>query len=386
VVGDAGDITITTPELSLTNFGLISTNVKEGSIGNTGDIFLNVDTLSLNNGSVIDALTENDFDGGSINVDANIVSLSNGGKIVTSGDRAGNAGSINIKAADTFTINNDNPPEEVPFFEQILQDTALESGLFSSTITGTGNAGNVNVQAGSIELVSNGSISATTSTGTGGNVSLNANQTISLRNNSLISAEADGLGDGGNISIDTNFVLAFPEGNNDILANANQGQGGNININAESLFGIQERPLSDLTNDINASSEFSLDGNITIRTPDLNPVQGDIELPTQVINPEQTVAQACQADRQTAAKNRFVIKGKGGIPVEAGSFLDSQNILIEVESSLQSATPQPIETSQGKIQPARGVKLTDSGEVILTAYRTNNSGERLPENKINCGV
>ena len=35
-----------------------------------------------------------------------------------------------------------------------------------------------------------------------------------------------------------------------------------------------------------------------------------------------------------------------------------------------------IETAQSKIQPARGVKVTESGEIILTAYPTDNSGDR----------
>jgi hypothetical protein len=37
------------------------------------------------------------------------------------------------------------------------------------------------------------------------------------------------------------------------------------------------------------------------------------------------------------------------------------------------------------IQPARGIKITEDGGVILTAYPTNNAGERLPEGRINCG-
>ena len=385
VVGDAGDITITTPQLSLTNFALISSNVKENSVGSTGNIFLNVDTLSLDNGSVIDALTENDFDGGSINVDADKVVLSNGGKIVTSGDRGGNAGSININATESIVIKNDNPPLEIPFSEQILQDSASESGLFSSTVAGEGNGGSIDVKAGSIQLESNGLISATTSTGTGGNVSLNVDKTITLNQNSLISAEADTLGNGGNINIDTDFIIAFPNGNNDIVASAEQGNGGNINIEAESLFGIEERALSDLTNDINASSEFSLDGNITINTPDINPAENTTELSTNVIESQETTTQICQANREAAAKNSLTIAGKGGIIAAPDLPLNSQNIFIGEETS-STSVPQAVVTSQGKIQPARGVRVTKSGEVMLTAYHTNNLGQRLAEGEINCGV
>jgi large exoprotein involved in heme utilization and adhesion len=384
VVGDAGDITIASPQLTLTNFGLISSNVRAGSVGNTGDIFLDVDTLTIDNGSVINALTENDFDGGSINVNVNTVSLSNGGKIVTSGDGGGNGGSINLNIADTLSISSANPPEQVPFQEKILLNTASEAGLFSSTVAGTGDGGSIEIQAGLIELANNGAILATTSTGTGGDVSLRVDGTIELRDNSLISAEAGGMGNGGNINIDTNFIAAFPGGNNDIIANASQGQGGRITINAESLFGIEERPFNDSTNDINASSEFALDGSVNINTNDINPVQGATELPSNVVELEQNTAQACEAGRGTA-NNGLAIAGKGGVPPAPDTPLNSENIISSEQNSAAFAIPQPIETSQGKIQPARGIKVSKSGKISLTAYRTNNAGERIPEGKINCG-
>jgi filamentous hemagglutinin family protein len=383
VVGDAGDITIATPQLTLTNFGLISTNVRAGSVGNTGDVFLDVDTLTVDNGSVINALTENDFDGGNININANTASLSNGGKIVVSGDAGGNGGSINLNVADTLNISSSNPPELVPFQEEILLNTASEAGLFSSTVAGTGDGGSIAIQAGSIELANNASILATTSTGTGGDVSLKVDKTVELQNNSLISAEAKGIGNGGNISIDSNFIVASPEGNNDIIANASQGQGGNITIDAESLFGIEEHPLNDSTNDINASSEFALDGSINIDTSDINPVQGATELPSNVVEPEQTTAQTCEAGRGTA-NNGLAIAGKGGVPPAPDTPLNSENIISSEQNSAAFAIPQPIETSQGKIQPARGIKVSKSGKISLTAYRTNNAGERIPEIKPNC--
>lgn len=152
------------------------------------------------------------------------------------------------------------------------------------------------------------------------------------------------------------------------------------------MFGIQERSPGNSTNDINASSEVSgLDGTVKITTPNINPIQGATELPSNVVEPEQTTAQACQANRELAAKNGFVIKGKGGIPPAPDLPLNSHNISINGESpNYTPSIPQPIETSKGKIQPARGVVVTESGEVILTAYRTDNLGERIP-GSVNCG-
>ena len=74
-----------------------------------------------------------------------------------------------------------------------------------------------------------------------------------------------------------------------------------------------------------------------------------------------------------------------GILSEPGVPLNSNNIYVDGETDSTSAIPEPIETSKGKIQPARGIKVIESGKIILTAYRTNNAGERSPEIKPNCG-
>ena len=388
-IGDAGEIRIATPNLFMDNFSLISTNVRRDSVGRAGNIFIDADNLNLTNGAVIDSLTENDFSGGNINVNANSVDLTNGGKIVTSSDSSGDAGSIAFNVADTLRIDRSNVlnSEDSPLTEQILQNLATETGIFASTLEGsTGNSGRINIQSGSVELVDDASISAATQAGVGGEVMINAADNIVLKNNSSISAEAFNNASGGNLNIDAEFIIAFPNGNNDILASSEQGQGGNITINVESLLGIQERPLNNSTNDINASSEFNLDGSVIVNFLSIDPVQGVVELPQNVVEPEQTTARACRANRELTAKNNFVIKGRGGTIPEPSLPLNSQNIYVNSEANSTSAIPEPVETSQGRIQPARGIKVTEDGKITLTAYRTDNAGERLPENKYNCEV
>ena len=173
----------------------------------------------------------------------------------------------------------------------------------------------------------------------------------------------------------------------DIIANAQNGGGGNIEINAESLLGIQERMAieGNQTNDIDASSQFSLDGKVIINTVNLNPLQEATELPSNIVNPEQIVAQGCKVNRELTAQNSLTLKGKGGISDNPTLPLNSRNISIDGETNSTSTIAEPIETSQGKIRPARGINRNESGEIILTAYRTNNSGSRFPKIKRNCG-
>ena len=378
--GTGGDINISAPTISLTNFSLISTNAKEGGVGNAGNIFLDANTIKISEGSVVDALTENNFDAGDININADSLELINGGKIVTAS--GGNAGNINLNITDKIILDNKNPPSNAPFEEEVLQKLAFETGLFADTINNsTGDGGNINISTGSIQLDNNSTISAVTTSGTGGNINLQIDDSLSLGKNSLISTEASGLGDGGNINIDAQFIVSTPNQNSDILANAEEGDGGNITISTEALFGIQERTQNSTTNDIDASSDFGLTGTVSITNPDINPLQGATELPTTVIEPEQTTAQACASNRDNVAQNRLTINGKGGIPAAPTEPLVAEPILLNGQYS----EIKPIKTSIGDIYPARGVTVTKTGEVILTAYPTDNFDSRSFNGAINCG-
>ncbi|MGL5943679.1 MAG: filamentous hemagglutinin N-terminal domain-containing protein [Waterburya sp.] len=438
-IGNAGNIDVTANKLSLTNGSQINSATK--GRGSAGNITINAeDSILLDKGNEaeISTLISTDVaeggvgNGGQINLDTNNLSILNGAAIqnVTSGK--GNAGSITINAQDSILISSE---ERTGSFSGILSAVAgtaignggtinlttnnldiLDGSLISARSLGEGNSGNIFIQANSLNLNGDSDINAQTGFGTGGNIQLQVADSVVLDNNSTISAEATNNANGGNLTIDSNFIVAFPNQNNDIIANAAQGNGGNITINAESVFGIEERPLNNLTNDINASSEVrGLDGTVTINTPDINPVQGATELPSNVIETEQTTEQACQANREAAARNNLIINGKGGIPPTPDLPLTSQNIIVigqytddtyitpqpaktsQVPLTSQNTiaigqytddtytTPEPIETSQGKIQLARGIKVSKDGGVILTAYPTNNAGERLPAGRINCG-
>ncbi len=408
--GNAKSVNITTTTLNLRG-GLVSASTF--GRGNAGSVFIDAtDTITIDgetSGDFIPGVfsqvgTEAEGDAGGINITTSNLSLSNGGQINASVSGRGNAGSVFIDATDTITIDGETSGSFIPgVFSQVGTEaegdagginittdflTMTNRGVVTASTLGIGNGGNINIKANSLSLSNEAKIESVTKSATGNNanIDLQITKDLTLRNNALISASASQQANGGNLDIDARFIIAFPDGNNDIIANAQQGNGGNININAESLFGIQERSLSDLTNDINASSEFSLDGSVTINTPDINPVQGVTELPSNVVQPEQTTTQACTAKRETVARNELRITGKGGIPPSPDLPLNSHNIFINGEYTNSTSTiPQPVETSRGKIQPARGIAVTESGKVILTAYRTNNSGERIPEFSVNCG-
>ena len=384
-LGNAGAVNVTARDITVDGEDSqgfpsgITSQVTLGAIGNSGGVKITTTNLNLTAGGRVDASTFGQGDANNVDIIAT-ESISIDGSIerFRSGINAdalnsnGNGGNIFINTGK-LTINNGGTIEATNF-DNIGEDDS----------PGTGQPGSITINANSIAL-DNALIEATTQfTGeASANINLNIAENITLDNNSFISAQAFSEANGGNVNIDTNFIIAFPNGNNDIIASAEQGQGGNININAEALFGIEERPLSPQTNDINASSEFSLDGTINVSTPDVNPVQGVTELPTNVIVPEETAQQACEANREIAAKNGLNITGKGGILPDPKLPLNSLNVTVDNETNSTSTTIAPIKTSQGKIQPARGIEVTKSGEIILTAHRTNNV-QRMLESDRNC--
>jgi large exoprotein involved in heme utilization and adhesion len=159
-----------------------------------------------------------------------------------------------------------------------------------------------------------------------------------------------------------------------------------ININAEALFNIEQRPQDPLTNDIDASSEFGLNGTVEIDTPEVDAIQGVIELPTNVIEADTVVASICSADEERGSNGLTVI-GKGGIPPEPTAPISDDIINIEgqaVVAESNAKTELGIDTSLGKIYPARGILVKNDGTITLTAYPTANLKTRTPVAKINC--
>ena len=353
--GNAGNITIEASEQISLDAGVnlsgrIQTAVEEGAIGNAGDINITTGSLLMSGRNAIRA---NTF-----------------GK--------GNAGNITINASDRVSLQG----------EFISNQARFSTGILSQERPGAeGNSGEIIINTPLLSLSDYSIISTSSRSGQGGDTRITVKD-LFLRNTSGITA---GGSIGGNLFIDARFIVSFPEQseniidfpNNAILANANRGNGGNISITAEGIFGIEEREREPGVNFISASSDLGIDGTVSIDTPQVDAIQTDSELPTNLIESEQNIVQACKANREIAAQGSFTIKGKGGIVPEPILPLDALNVYTDGEAETEAAVPEALETSQGKIQPARGIRVTQEG-IVLTAYRTNNQGDRLPANNSSC--
>ncbi len=436
--GNAGSITINaTDNISLVS-SIVATSVNSRSVGNAGEVNINTKNLSLINGARITAsnfgkgnagsitinttenisLEGNNSNGSSSNIDSLVgekavgnggdvsiytknLSLSNGASVTSSTLSEGDAGSLTVRASDSIKLSgvsansrsgllvrategSGNGGDLVVFTDElIIRDGATISasnfpGIEGFRESGTGEAGNVRIEAKNITLKNGGRINAATQAGDDGNITLKIAEDITLRNNSFISAQASQNAIGGNIDIDARFIIAFPNQNNDIIASAEQGRGGNITITAKGILGIRERdskPLNN-TNDIDASSEFGINGTIAINQLDTDPAKGLTELPSNIVDASQLIAKSCMAGGE---ENEFVVTGRGGLPANPNESLRGDAVLSAEWVTLPEETAGEIANQRNKpanpsitqeFVEARGWIVGANGNVILTAAST----------------
>ena len=205
-----------------------------------------------------------------------------------------------------------------------------------------------------------------------------------LRRGSSISTNARGLNiTGGNITIDTDNLVAVPKEDSDISANATAGIGGQVIVNAIGIFGtqfrLQDTPLSDITATSELGPQFN--GLVELNTPGIDPSRGLANLPTEVVDASNQIAQACGTRGAEAGKNEFIITGRRGMPSNPHEPLSDERPLDDIHppaefsgsrnskpNARRIVTPQST-TSNTKplIVEAQGWVINDKGQVVLTA-------------------
>ncbi|MFE4107177.1 two-partner secretion domain-containing protein, partial [Almyronema epifaneia] len=354
--GNAGNVSVSSPRITLQGGSDISSGVLLGTSsagiplpgtgrGNGGNVVVQAsESLEVDGVSPVAALSSSistytlgQGNAGNTQVVSPRVSVLNGAAINSATVASGNAGHIllntesltisgvgtnGLRARVTANAEIIDPIFQVLFGLPALptgntgelvintqQLTVAEGGTISVQHQGIGNAGQLAINADSIFLRNQGSLTANTAFGGGGDINLLARQAMVMRYGSLISAEAGGAGDGGNITINSPVIAGFE--NSDIVANAFEGNGGNIQITTQGIFGLEFRDQRTPENDITASSQFGVNGTVTINNPNLDPDSGIVELPENVVDASNQVATGCAEQ----ANSRFVATGRGGIPL-----------------------------------------------------------------------
>ncbi|MFQ4141120.1 S-layer family protein [Chlorogloeopsis sp. ULAP02] len=360
----------------------LSTSALPRSTGTAGNLTIHTASLIVRDGAQIGAGTFGAGNGGNLTVNASKKVLLTGISVIGqfpsglfTSAQPGSTGTAGDITVNTPTLK--------------IQDGA---GI-SVRSRGKGFAGNLNINADSIRLENKGTITAEASSGSGGDIYLNVQDYLLMGDESIISATALD-GNGGNIFINDNpnyrgFLIATPNENSDITANAGSGQGGKVMINSAGIFGFVPRSRQDLerlrpndldprqipTNDITAVSQQnpSLSGSVTLNTPEVDPSRGLVELPENVVDPTEQIAQnPCQK----GGGSEFIITGRGGLPPNPNETLSNDNVRVDwVEPVGSTVNSQNIKINQlqisataKKIVPAQGWVFNQKGDVVLTAY------------------
>jgi filamentous hemagglutinin family protein len=291
--GEAGDITITTNSLIITNGALIGAGTfgfgkagaitieandialdGEGSVyysaivngvqeGGTGDgrgITINTKTLTLTNGAQINASTLGKGKAGRITINATQSVSFDGeakdgtptGAFATVGEKAeGEAGGINITTNSLFVTNGAQLNAST-----LGKGEAGEVGITASDrvfFDGIGNNGNL---SGAFSIVEAGA------EGKAGGVSVTSNS-LTISNEAQIGAGTFGEGNAGSVKINTNNLLLNNAGSvSTVVGKQAKGDPGNIEITADRLLLNNQSFLT-------AASEKGEGGNIRIQSRDI---------------------------------------------------------------------------------------------------------------------
>jgi large exoprotein involved in heme utilization and adhesion len=373
--GEAGNVDVTTTDLTVRNGSSIaSLTFGKGATGNVTVKAQEMQLIGMNptfTPSSISAITLGTGDAKNVTVNTERLSLLQGGQINSSTLAIGNGGSVTVNATEFIRISGQIPGAVFPSLisasaeipapqtQQALRLPPLPSGASGNlsvqtdrleitdqgkiTVSnvGTGNAGNLLIQAQTIALNTRSGITASTASGEGGNIQVQVGNTLVMRNDSLISTEAKQQGSGGNLTLQAPLIVGL--GNSDIIANASGGRGGRIDITTQGIIGLAFRntttPRTDPSNDISASSDIGLDGTVEIQNVGVDPNSGLVTLPVNLADPNQQIAKGCQANQGSS----FARTGRGGIPTDPTQYPHSGN---RNWADLRSLTPTPTISSQ----------------------------------------
>ena len=366
--------------------------------GRSGDLDLDVEDLQIIGTNPVgfrSSVSTTSFKGGragNLKLRTGKISIENGGNITTSTLGSGSAGNLDIIATESIYVTgklgsglgitgiSSSATKAPPFLRAILGLDVSPTGSAGMVIIqtprlsindganlsvsneGSGSGGTIIVNAGTIALSNDANITSSTVNGSGGNIKLTSQQLL-LRDRSRIESQSLIAGDGGNITLNNDVIVGL--GNSDIIANASQGMGGNIKINTNAIFGLQYRDRLTPGNDITASSEFGLNGNVIINNFSVTP-QTQMPSLESDLRDKSTVSDRCGSSKA----GQFIITGRGGIPKAPSKSSVSQRVWQDLRVPLLTAKSLDVPIAvlpKYTIVEASQIHRNEDGTIALTS-------------------
>ncbi|GJL69984.1 MAG: hypothetical protein NPIRA06_26190 [Nitrospirales bacterium] len=283
--------------------------------------------LNMQDDAAIKVVSLSEADANDLNITAkDIVITGNGGLLSTESSSEGRGGNLDIMA-ENFTVTGQSTINSralgtgnggnitvVSVGNLTLSNGASVTAESTSESVDAGNAGTIQLTAADTILIDKSTVSAEAAQASGGNITLSANDMIQLVDSTIASSvqgEADTAG--GDVTLDPDFIILQ---NSQILAKAVAGQGGNISLIANKAV------LLDSQSTLDASSQTGISGSVTIESP-IQVLSGTIApLPDQPVNVATLYAARCVAG-EGGHFSTFVDSKSDSVAPTPGTFLAS---------------------------------------------------------------
>jgi filamentous hemagglutinin family protein len=314
--GDGGSVSLRARSISMSEEAQVSTSTT-GS-GNGGIVRIDAGSLSLSGDAEIASDTEEGSTGagGAVEISADTVSVLEGAEISSDTEGDGDAGDVRIRAGLLEILSDVADPEE----RAIVNTNSQESS--------GGDAGDIELDVGS--LVMKGGIIAATAFGTsrGGNIRIGARNRIFLDHASEITATVEAPVDDPNAPVDVANIdigrapqarpqaVALSRGSR-IAADATGlgGRAGDIFIGSETFFRSPDSEVS-----ATSASGGELDGTVVIESPVVDVQSNLVALQTAFVDSASLIRASCAA-RGAADQGSFTVAARRGMPASPEGLL-----------------------------------------------------------------
>jgi filamentous hemagglutinin family protein len=264
-IGRAGDITIDTGSLFLSNGAIVGSSTFDR--GDAGNI-----TITATDAISFDGETSNGFpsaadaevypgaigQGGNISINTGSLSLTNGAVVTTSTFGRGDGGNITITATDAISIDGST------------SNGVIVSGVFSGVdFRAIGQGGEIDIITGSLSLINGGAIvTLTQGQGNAGNITITATDAVffdgassyGFSSGAFSTVFSASIGRGGTIRVNTGLLSITNEAQLSVSSEDRAGAG-DIEVNARQL-------RLDRRGSIQAQTASGQGGNITLNVRD----------------------------------------------------------------------------------------------------------------------